>query len=141
VEARRRYVTAIFLCLDPVTHTIEAVNCGHNPAFVVSGSERRRIGASGPPLGMLPGLSYEIEHITLDDGGQVLLYTDGLTEVFCEDEEFGEDRLQDLLGDAPVSEFLDHVWNTLSRFSRGARQTDDMTALYLYRRAAGRETN
>lgn len=141
VEARRRYVTAIFLCLDPATHTIEAVNCGHNPAFVVSGSERKRIGASGPPLGMLPGLSYEIERITLDAGGQVLLYTDGLTEVFCGDEEFGEDRLQDLMSDAPATEFLDHVWTTLSRFARGARQTDDMTALYLYRGAAEGRTN
>ncbi len=138
VEARRRYVTAVFLCVDPSNHTVEAVNCGHNPAFVASGSERKRIGASGPPLGMLPGLSYEIERFTLDEGGQVLLYTDGLTEVFYEDEEFGEDRLEGLMGETPAAEFLEYVWNTLSRFARGGRQTDDMTALYLYRGAAGR---
>lgn len=136
-EARRRYVTAILACLDPSTHTMEAVNCGHNPAFVVSGTAsgtaRSRIGASGPPLGMLRDRSYEIETIPVPEGTQILLYTDGLTEVFLDDEEFGEDRLMDLVGDAPSPDLLDTVWHTLARYSGGARQTDDMTALYLCR--------
>ncbi|MCX6595555.1 MAG: PP2C family protein-serine/threonine phosphatase [Acidobacteria bacterium] len=133
VEARRRYVTAILMCLAPATHTIEAVNCGHNPAFVVCGETRSRISASGPPLGMLPNRTYEIEQLPVPEGSQVLLYTDGLTEVFHEDEEFGEDRLMELIQDSPTPDLLDRVWQTLHGFSRGARQTDDMTALYLCR--------
>jgi serine phosphatase RsbU (regulator of sigma subunit) len=133
VEARRRYVTAILMCLDPATHTIEAVNCGHNPAFVVCGETRSRISASGPPLGMLPNRTYEIERFPVHEGSQVLLYTDGLTEVFHEDEEFGEDRLMELILHSPTPDLLDRVWQTLNDFSRGARQTDDMTALYLCR--------
>src|ERR1700722_11188300 len=35
-EARRRYVTAIFLKLDSATHTVEVVNAGHNPGFLIS---------------------------------------------------------------------------------------------------------
>ena len=103
------------------------VNAGHNPGFLVT--------ASGPPLGLLPGRTYEIETFTLDEGGQVLLYTDGLTEVFQGEEEFGEDRLLDLLGQAPPTVFLDHVWQTLTHFAGNAKQTDDMTALYLHRAA------
>jgi serine phosphatase RsbU (regulator of sigma subunit) len=137
VEARRRYVTAILVCLDPANHTLEAVNAGHNPAFLVAGGERRRIGASGPPLGMLPNRTYETERFALAEGTQILLYTDGLTEVFRDDEEFGEDRLMELLTDTPSTEFLDHVWQTLARFAGGARQTDDMTALYLSRAMKG----
>ncbi len=144
VEARRRYVTAILMCLDPVNHVAEVVNCGHNPGFVVSGGERLRVGASGPPLGMLPGRTYEIEYVPMPEGSQILLYTDGLTEVFYEDEEFGEDRLMELILDSPTPDLLDRVWQTLTRFARGARQTDDMTALYLSRTAiplrAGGET-
>jgi serine phosphatase RsbU (regulator of sigma subunit) len=132
-EARRRYVTAILMRLDPAAHTIEVANCGHNPAFIVSGRERRRIGASGPPLGVLPGRAYRIERFTLEEGGQVLLYTDGLTEVFNEDDEFGEDRLMALIANSPSPDLLDRVWQTLARFAKGARQTDDMTALYLCR--------
>ena len=137
MEARRRYVTAILLCLDPASHTLEAVNAGHNPAFLVAGGERRLIGASGTPLGMLPNRTYEIERFTLAEGSQILLYTDGLTEVFQGDEEFGEGRLMELLGNQPTPEFLDHVWQTLAHFAGGARQTDDMTALYLCRMAKG----
>ena len=137
VEARRRYVTAILMCLDPANHTVEAVNCGHNPAFLVGRGERLRIGASGPPLGMLPNCSYETERFPMHEGSQVLLYTDGLTEVFYEDEEFGEDRLMALLLDSPTPDLLDRVWQTLHRFARGARQTDDMTALYLCRAEQG----
>ncbi len=135
LEARRRYVTAILLCLDPATHTIEVVNAGHNPGFLVTAAGPVKIGASGPPLGLLPGRTYEIETFTIDEGGQVLLYTDGLTEVFRGEEEFGEDRLLDLLGQAPPAVFLDHVWQTLTNFSGNAKQTDDMTALYLHRAA------
>lgn len=133
LEARRRYVTAILLCLDPGTHSFEVVNCGHNPAFVVSGGERLRIGASGPPLGMLPNRTYETEVFVMNPGTQVLLYTDGLTEVFRDDDEFGEDRLMDLISEEPAKDLLDHVWHALTRFAGGARQTDDMTALYVYR--------
>ncbi len=35
LEARRRYVTAILLRLSPSTHTLEMLNAGHNPAFLV----------------------------------------------------------------------------------------------------------
>ncbi len=135
LEARRRYVTAILLCFDPASHTIEAVNAGHNPAFLAVGQQRLQIGASGPPLGMLPGRTYETEHFVFKEGNQMLLYTDGLTEVFRGEEEFGEERLMGLLNDQP-DDFLDHVWTTLKRFTGHARQTDDMTALYL-RRAGG----
>ena len=34
-EARRRYVTAIFLRLHPEAGEIEVVNAGHNPGFLV----------------------------------------------------------------------------------------------------------
>ncbi len=137
LEARRRYVTAILMCLDPVSHEVEVVNCGHNPAFLVSGGDRLRIGASGPPLGLLPNLKYEIERHTLREGSQILLYTDGLTEVFQEEEEFGEDRLMGLMHESPTPDLLDRVWHTLARFSGGAHQTDDMTALYLCRAFKG----
>ena len=34
-EARKRYVTGIFLKLDPRAHQLEVVNAGHNPGFLV----------------------------------------------------------------------------------------------------------
>ena len=136
-EARRRYVTAIFLRLDPATGDLELVNAGHNPGFLVSpAGVPTLIKASGTPLGMLPGSRYTVERATLTPGARILLYTDGLTEVFQGEEEFGEDRLlQTFAATAPTlaESTLDTLWQTLDTFAQGAHQVDDMSALTLTR--------
>lgn len=135
-EARRRYVTAILLKLDPETGEGEIVNCGHNPGVLVGADGSiRMIQASGPPLGMLPGMRYMAEPIHVPAGARVLLYTDGLTEVFREDdEEFGEGRLAETFKELETRDpvvILDSIWATLAAFSNNAPPTDDMTGLAL----------
>jgi serine phosphatase RsbU (regulator of sigma subunit) len=130
-EARLRYVTAVIVRFDPRTRVLEAVNAGHNPAFLADETGVRKLGASGPPLGMLPERQYFCEQHTLAAGGRMLLYTDGLTEVFRGEEEFGEERLLKMMCAPPVGDFLDSVWNAIEQFGGGTRQTDDRTALYL----------
>jgi serine phosphatase RsbU (regulator of sigma subunit) len=136
-EARTRYVTAILLRLDPTTHTLEALNAGHNPAFFAEADGSvRKIAASGTPIGMLPFSNYRSQTLSITPGTRLLVYTDGMTEVFCGDEEFGEQRLLDtfLTCTEPTPErSLDFVWQTLENFSGGREQSDDMTGLVLFR--------
>jgi serine phosphatase RsbU (regulator of sigma subunit) len=136
-EARRRYVTAIFLRLDAKTNEIEVVNAGHNPGFLVApGAEPRRFEASGTPLGMLPGMSYASERLGVVAGARLLLYTDGLTEVFRGDEEFGPERLLGEFSRCPAAnagDMLDALWAAIEGFAAGSPQSDDMTALALCR--------
>jgi phosphoserine phosphatase RsbU/P len=133
VEARRRYVTAIFLRLRPELNKLEIVNAGHNPALIaLPDGEVTRIKASGTPLGMIPGMSYSAESSTFPPGSRVLLYTDGLTEVFNGDDEFGCDRLSDTFRDASAVDAaanLATLWEALNSYSDNAPQTDDMTAI------------
>lgn len=133
VEARRRYVTAIFLRLQTGSGEIEVVNAGHNPALIaLPDGTMRRINASGTPLGMIPGMSYSSETSSFPPGSRVLLYTDGLTEVFCGDDEFGCDRLSDTFRDASHEDAaanLYTLWEALRSYSDNAPQTDDMTAI------------
>lgn len=133
VEARRRYVTAIFLRLRPELNELEVVNAGHNPALIaLPDGEVTRIKASGTPLGMIPGMSYSSESSTFPPGSRVLLYTDGLTEVFNGDDEFGCDRLSDTFRDASAVDAaanLATLWEALNSYSDNAPQTDDMTAI------------
>ena len=61
-EARRRYVTAIFMRLHPDASEIEVVNAGHNPGFLVEpGADGNTVvhqfDAAGTPLGLLPGMT------------------------------------------------------------------------------------
>jgi serine phosphatase RsbU (regulator of sigma subunit) len=138
VEARRRYVTAIFLRLDAAAGELEFVNAGHNPALLLAagaGSDQL-IKASGTPLGMLPGARYATERVRFPVGSRLLLYTDGLTEVFCEEEEFGLERLTEAFrgsSTASAQDALDGLWQILDEFTCHAPQQDDMTAIALYR--------
>jgi serine phosphatase RsbU (regulator of sigma subunit) len=132
-EARRRYVTAIFVRLHIEKDEIEVVNAGHNPgALILPDGSVRMVEASGTPLGMLPGRTYEAEFFPFHPGSRILLYTDGLTEVFCGEDEFGTERLTEEFRDHPstkADEILDSLWTSLALFSVNAHQTDDMTAL------------
>ncbi len=136
VEAQRRYMTALFLRLD-AAGSMEIVNAGHNPAALVQpGGSVTMIGASGVPLGMLPGMRYAAETLEFPAGARILLYTDGLTEVFQGEEEFGEERLVATLRQAlshRPEDILESIWQTLASWSNNAPQTDDMTALLICR--------
>lgn len=137
-EARLRYVTALLLRLDAKAHTMEAVNAGHNPGLLFSNNSKRPVllEASGTPIGMLPQAAYSSEVHELKEGARLLVYTDGLTEIFHGDDEFGFERLAETFYACRAQEgdaILDHIWRTLEAFSTETEQRDDMTALVLVR--------
>jgi serine phosphatase RsbU (regulator of sigma subunit) len=136
-EARRRYVTAIFLRLHPEAGEIEVVNAGHNPGFLIApGAVPRQFDAAGTPLGLLPGMRYASEKCAFAPGTRLLFYTDGLTEVFKGDEEFGSERLLQEFSNCPARKadgILDALWAAIEKFAEGGPQGDDMTALALCR--------
>lgn len=142
-EARRRYVTAIFLRLRPGSDEIEVVNAGHNPGFLVSpGQVPYEFNAAGTPLGLLPGMNYSSERRPFPPGARLLFYTDGLTEVFKGDEEFGPERLMDEFSKCAADKadgILDAIWTAIQAFSDGGPQSDDMTALTLCRGTSSTE--
>ena len=139
-ETRCRYVTGIFLKLDPRNHQLEVVNAGHNPGFLVRPDKTtHELKASATPIGILPIVEYKSEFADFPPGSRLLFYTDGLSEVFRGDEEFGTARLLDsfLRCTAPeCAAILDTLFQELRRFSGNESQEDDMTALALMRMSA-----
>ena len=138
-EARRRYVTAIFLRLHPEQGELEVVNAGHNPGFLYQpGHPVEEFESTGTPLGLLPGMHYSSQKSGFTPGARLLFYTDGLTEVFRGDEEFGPERLLNVFSTCPVvnaDDILGALWTAIGEFSQGSPQGDDMTALALCREA------
>jgi serine phosphatase RsbU (regulator of sigma subunit) len=135
---RRKYVTALLMRLDASAGKLEVVNAGHNPGFLLLPGEAapKLLGASGPPLGILPAMQYEEQHLPFPAGSRLLVYTDGLTEVFKGDEEFGEERLLasfQSCGGCGSAATLAQLWNTIGEFSGTQAQVDDMTALVVHR--------
>ena len=141
-ETRRKYVTALLMKLDCKAGVLQFVNAGHNPGFLLppDGGTPLQLNSSGVPLGMLPGMKYEAEEFAFPEGSRLLVYTDGLTEVFMGEEEYGEERLLESFrgyagtnGDATLA----HLWNRIGEFSGNQPQNDDMTALAVSRAANG----
>jgi len=143
-EARRRYLTAIFLRLHPESGEIEVVNAGHNPGFLIlPDNTKYEFNAAGTPLGLLSGMSYASERRAFPPGSRLLFYTDGITEVFKGDEEFGPERLMDVFSKCRPEKadgILDAIWTAVDAFSDGGPQGDDMTALTLCRGTNSTET-
>jgi len=138
-EARRRYVTAIFLRLNPERGEMEIVNAGHNPGFLIEPHRQAlQFESTGTPLGLLPGSRYSSEKCVFTPGARLLFYTDGLTEVFRGEEEFGPERLLNVFSTCPADkadDMLAALWTAIGEFAQGEKQGDDMTALALYREA------
>lgn len=88
-------------------------------------------------MGLLPFSSYVPQKFIFSPTTRLLVYTDGMTEVFHGEDEFGEARLLEtfLACKEPTPEqTLGSIWDTLEAFSDGQHQSDDMTALVLLRK-------
>ena len=93
-----RYATAFLADFDPGARRLTYSNAGHLPALVIRGARTLRCQEGGIPIGLFEGATYDTGALTLAPGDLLALFTDGVTEAPGPDgEEFGEDRLADLL--------------------------------------------
>lgn len=132
-ESRRRYVTAVFARLDLRENRVEILNAGHPPVLLSRcGQLHQQFEASGPPLGMLDGMTYSSESFCLQPGDSIFLFTDGLVEVFRGEEEFGLDRLASQFCEFSGLEAEHHLaklYELIEQFSGHGGLMDDRTAM------------
>jgi phosphoserine phosphatase RsbU/P len=96
----------------------------------------RRLEPTGPAVGLLPGLSFNVDHLTLDPGDSLLAFTDGVTDARSPaGESYGEDRLFSTAArpDASAVSLLDSLDADLLAHTAGAEPFDDITLLALRR--------
>ncbi|HEY4595612.1 MAG TPA: SpoIIE family protein phosphatase [Thermoanaerobaculia bacterium] len=137
-SAANKFITLLITELDPATGALQYMNAGHNPGILL-----RRDGAAeelspgGVPLGLLPGARFRSGAVALLPGDLVCLYTDGITEAASpEDEEFGMERLIDLLRawrDRPLEAVVEAILQAVGELSQGLPQGDDQTLVLLRR--------
>jgi len=128
----RRFTTAFFCEIEPLSGAVRFINAGHNYPFLRradGGIETLRTG--GLPLGISSEAAYEVEATRLGPGDLLLIYTDGVVEAVNETgEEFGEARLTERVrGTDPGSaqKFLEALQQDVAQFVGQTRQYDDMT--------------
>jgi serine phosphatase RsbU (regulator of sigma subunit) len=139
-----KYATALLVSVDiagAANGRLGFTNAGHNPALLVrNDGSVERLGATGPPIGLLAEAKFTQQERTLAPGDLLVLYTDGIVEA-CdpEDEEFGLERLEAFvvaLRKGPLEAIAEGLDQALEKFVRGVPYADDRT-LVLLRREAG----
>jgi len=129
-----RFVTLFFGVVNPQTGELAYCNAGHNPPLLVSrDGELLRLEGGGPVLGILPNLTFQEQRCRLEPGGALLLYSDGVSEaVNPSDQEFGEERLADLLRERrqePAEAIVNAVHDAVENFVAGQPPADDITVV------------
>jgi sigma-B regulation protein RsbU (phosphoserine phosphatase) len=115
---------------------VEIHNAGHLPAIVAGQGGVLRIESTGLPLGMFCEVDFAATRIQLEVGDLLFLYTDGLSEARKEDDEYGVDRITQLIrqqsGKHPtelVAAFLKDV----NDFADPTLNSDDLSMLAIRR--------
>jgi sigma-B regulation protein RsbU (phosphoserine phosphatase) len=74
------YVTCLVAVVDTTGRTLTYANAGHPAGLLLGRNSLRTLSAGGPPVGLIPGCSYEQESVGISPGDLVVLVSDGVTE-------------------------------------------------------------
>ncbi|MBM3748491.1 MAG: FHA domain-containing protein [Acidobacteria bacterium] len=129
-----RFVTLFCALLDPPSGELVYSNAGHNPPLLARASgEIIPLQEGGPVLGIMPALSFQEHRVSFEPGDALLLYSDGVTEAAnAEGEEFGEERLAELLAasrESGAERIVDAVHDAVEQWLAGQPPADDITVV------------
>lgn len=128
------YLTLCYADLDLTTGRVSMVQAGHpHPVVQRADGEIEFVGEGGLPIGLIPNAKYASFSVQLQPGDRLLLYSDGVTECLgSDDEEFGSDRLAQLLrklGHQKGLSFLEAIKWELARWTGRRDFADDVSAV------------
>ena len=136
-----RFVTLFLAVLSP-EGSLTYSNAGHNPPMLVGTDGRvRRLEVGGIVLGLFEGVDFGEATVALAPGDFLLVFSDGVSEAMsAAGEEYGDDRLIASLADLRTGDAesrLARVLADVERFTAGAAQHDDVTAMVAIYRGPG----
>jgi len=112
---------------------VEICNAGHPAPLLVHSEGVTSIAATGLPVGMFCQEHYASTHVKVSKGDRLVIYTDGLSEARnSHDAEYGEGRLQSLLGESrqlSANALIQRVLDDMRKFSSGRPVSDDLTLM------------
>lgn len=134
-----RFVTAFLGVLDPARHRLEYIAAGQGPLLLVAPDGVDLRTAGGLPLAVADDPGCAAERFDFVPGATLALLTDGFYETAAPDGTlFGEPRVVEFLRArprTPLTELIRELHAELLRFSGGAPQADDLTAVLVRRLA------
>jgi sigma-B regulation protein RsbU (phosphoserine phosphatase) len=133
------FATMLIAIVDTADGAVTYVNAGHEPPAIAGGGRvRARLQPTGPAVGMLPDMPFDVETESLAPGEALLAFTDGASEARAANGAFyGEDRMLALLAaSSGAADCIERVDADVKHHVGDAEPSDDVTMLAVSR--AGR---
>lgn len=135
LTARARFATLFWGVFDAETSTLRYVNAGHAAPILIRHGQNRieRLDQGGPVLGLLPSARYSAGSIKIEGLDTLILYSDGVNEAANEnEEEFGEDRIKELIShaeEATPADLCERIMSQVAAFASAGPTPDDRTLM------------
>ncbi len=130
------FVTCLYAIIDTKVGELVFANAGHNLPYVGTSGEVTELRATGMPLGLMPGMSYEEKTYRFSDGDVMVLTSDGITEAHnAAGEMYGFARLIGQVGrETHNKDLCTALVTDLEAWTGpGAEQEDDVTLVVIRR--------
>jgi sigma-B regulation protein RsbU (phosphoserine phosphatase) len=125
------FVTAFHADLDIETGTVRYSDAGHGIAHhITADGKNTQLGASGPPLGIMPDYHWATETFVLEPGDSLIIPSDGILELANDDIQQLQAELQNL-----TTQGLDTKAAMKALINAPLHPTDDLTLLAIRRLA------
>jgi sigma-B regulation protein RsbU (phosphoserine phosphatase) len=136
-SAENKFITMIMVSIDREHETIQFVNAGHNPGYLLIEGRLEQVKSHGLPIGILANSRYKAQTRPFPAGSYAVLYSDGITEAEnVEGEEFENARLEAILTEH-IGESAELIRNQIAdavdAFVGEAPQKDDETIVIVQR--------
>jgi sigma-B regulation protein RsbU (phosphoserine phosphatase) len=115
---------------------IDLCNAGHCPPFLMQNGKVHKIEATGLPIGLLCEGQYTTRNLRLQPGESILFYSDGLSEAHKNGEEYGIERIGEVLNqfqNLSAAQLVGIVLEDLASFLDGDNRNDDLTIMVVKR--------
>jgi sigma-B regulation protein RsbU (phosphoserine phosphatase) len=135
---KRDFITAIYGILNSKHHIFRFTNAGHyHPLVLRARGDIELVGTIGPGLNIIRESSYETSEVIINPDDILLLYTDGVLDIFnSEREDFGIERLKDELrkfSGLNAKHLIERIISATKDFSKQSFYTDDLTIIVVKR--------
>jgi len=138
--APTKFVTLVVGVLDPKNGTVEFANAGHVAPLVVSRNGIAQLTSTDMVVGLFAFATYRNQHVALEEGDSLVLFTDGVTEAENEaEEQLGLAPIAALVGTlhgTPAAQILDLIDMHVHTFIGTVPPADDVTMFAISRSGA-----
>lgn len=131
-----KQITLILGYIDLNKQTIEYINAGHNPAFLLKKDELIELAVGSTFIGMFDELfSIKSDSIPIESGDVLFTYTDGLTDIVNnEGQEFTVDLLKKYVKEnkeKEVIDFINDLHSYVYSYKNDMPYPDDISSMFI----------